>query len=89
MEKYKWLYRVLLVGSPNFHSDEYNNVIKQYNRYNSEFRIRKIKLLSKYNDTFVIYLYGLDGELKKVYNKLNIKKIFEDIDSMPMGKFGI
>jgi hypothetical protein len=63
----------------------------KYNEYKDELKIRnvilKIKNNNKRSDLFNISLYGYDGTLKYVTNKINcIPIIITTIDSMPLGK---
>jgi hypothetical protein len=68
-----------------------DNFLKKYKIYEKELKKRNVILLIKKNETrkqlFNISLYGYDGGLKFVTNKLNsIPVIIKTIDNMPMGK---
>ena len=67
-----------------------NNFVKKYNIYKNELEKRNVQLIIKNNNKrsqlFNISLYGYDGELKYVTNKVNsIPIIIKKIDSMPLG----
>ena len=68
-----------------------NNFLKKYNEHKDELEQRNVKLVVKSNNArsqlFNISLYGYDGKLKYVTNKVNcIPYIIKKIDSMPIGK---
>jgi hypothetical protein len=67
-----------------------NNFLIKYNEHKDEFEQRNVKLVVKSNNArsqlFNISLYGYDGLLKYVTNKVNsISTIIKKIDSMPLG----
>jgi len=67
-----------------------NNFLKKYNEHKDELDKRNVKLVVKSNNArsqlFNISLYGYDGLLKYVTNKVNsIITIIKKIDSMPLG----
>jgi len=67
-----------------------NNFLKKYNEHKDELEQRNVKLVVKSNNArsqlFNISLYGYDGVLKYVTNKVNsISTIIKKIDSMPLG----
>jgi hypothetical protein len=67
-----------------------NIFLKKYNEHKAELDQRNVKLVVKSNNTrsqlFNISLYGYDGVLKYVTNKVNsIVTIIKKIDSMNMG----
>ena len=67
-----------------------NIFLKKYNEHKAELDQRNVKLVVKSNNTrsqlFNISLYGYDGLLKYVTNKVNsIITIIKKIDSMPLG----
>ena len=67
-----------------------NNFLKNYNNYKNELDQRNVILVVKSNNKrsqlFNISLYGYDGILKYVTNKVNsISTIIKKIDSMPFG----
>ena len=67
-----------------------NNFLIKYNEYKDELDQRNVKLVVKSNNKrsqlFNISLYGYDGLLKYVTNKINsIVTIIKKIDTMPLG----
>ena len=67
-----------------------NNFLKKYNEHKDELDQRNVKLVVKSNnkrsELFNISLYGYDGLLKFVTNKVNsILTIIKKIDTMPLG----
>lgn len=67
-----------------------NKFLVEYNLYENELKNRnvafKVKSDNKRSELFNISLYGYDGKLKYVTNKINcIPLIIEKIDSMPLG----
>ena len=85
LEKYKYKLRILLVQTPSYQENEYKKTKNKYEKYLKSFHKRYVKMLTKKGDKFKISLIGFDGKVKKKYNKLSIKKVFEDIKKMPMG----
>ena len=68
-----------------------NNFLKKYNEHKAELDQRNVKLVLKSNNKrsqlFNISLYGYDGLLKFVTNKVNsIVTIIKKIDTMPLGR---
>ena len=68
-----------------------NNFLKKYNNYKNELEKRNVKLVVKSNNKrsqlFNISLYGYNGLLKYVTNKVNsIVTIIKKIDAMPLGR---
>jgi hypothetical protein len=68
-----------------------NKFVKKYNEYKIELNNRNVILTTKINNTrselFNISLYGYDGKLKYVTNKINcIPFIIKTIDEMPYSK---
>jgi TolA-binding protein len=68
-----------------------NKFIINYKLYKKELDIRNVSFIKKRNNDrkqlFNISLYGYDGKLKYVSNKINcIPAIIKKIDSMPFGK---
>jgi hypothetical protein len=88
LEKYKWKNRILLVETQNYTNEKYKDAKEKYNKNLKEFHNRYIKMISRRNKQFdfKIKLIGFDGEVKKVYKKMNVKNIFSTIEKMPMGK---
>ena len=67
-----------------------NNFLKKYNEHKDELEQRNVHLIIKSNNKrsqlFNISLYGYDGVLKYVTNKVNsIVTIIKKIDAMPLG----
>jgi hypothetical protein len=68
-----------------------NKFLIKYNEYKDELKQRNVILTIKSNnkrsELFNISLYGYDGKLKYVTNKINsIPSIIKIIDKMPLGK---
>ena len=68
-----------------------NKFLLKYKQYKSDFESRNVILIIKKNnkrsELFNISLYGYDGKLKYVSNKINsLPIILKKIDEMPMGK---
>ncbi len=68
-----------------------NKFLIKYNEYKDDLESRNVILTIKSNnkrsELFNISLYGYDGKLKYVTNKINcIQSIIEKIDEMPLGK---
>jgi hypothetical protein len=68
-----------------------NKFLVKYNEYKAELESRNVVIIIKSNnkraELFNISLYGYDGKLKYVTNKINsIPSIIKIIDEMPMGK---
>ena len=68
-----------------------NKFLLKYKQYKSDFDSRNVTLTIKKNnkrsELFNISLYGYDGKLKYVSNKINsLPIILKKIDEMPMGK---
>lgn len=85
MDKYKWKYRILLVETPDYDNKEYKEMRKIFEKYHKEFDKRFVKLVKIKKRPFKIKLIGFDGEIKATYNKLDPKRVFSLIESMPMG----
>ena len=82
--------------------EEYNKNIKEFHKRHTRFKTelklllpsKKTRKKQKINKSqkikkipkIQIKLIGYDGLLKKKYNKFSTKKIFRDIDNMPLGK---
>lgn len=78
--------RILLVETPDYNNDKYIDTKKLYNKNLYEFHKRYVKMKTKINNKFQIKLFGFDNTVKNIYKKMNVKKIFKNIDDMPMGK---
>ncbi len=68
-----------------------NAFLKKYFLYKNQFKLRNVKFEKKLNKNrsqlFNISLYGYDGKLKYVSNKVtSIPTIIKKIDTMPLGK---
>lgn len=76
------------------YSDDMKNKLKKFkkeiNNFKSELKKRniiiKIKKIITRSELFEIKLYGYDKKLKYITNKINIQKILNKIDNMPIGK---
>jgi len=80
-------YRYLYIYTQNYKNNEYKKTKKIYNDNLYEFHKRFIKTKTFINnDDFFIELIGFDGKVKHTYKKMDMKKIFRDIERMPMGK---
>ena len=86
LTKYKWKCRILLLDTTCYRDSYYKRSKELYQEYIKEFHKRHVKLMSnrKKGLSFSIKLIGYDGTLKKVFDTLVPKDIFELIDSMPM-----
>jgi len=68
-----------------------NKFLLKYNKYKDKLKTRNISLIIKRNnkrsELFNISLYGYDGKIKYITNKINcIPSIIKIIDEMPLGK---
>lgn len=87
MDKYKWKYRILLIETPSLELENYINIDELYNNNLQEFHKRHVKKITRKSKDFLIKLIGFDGKVKLTEkNKINLKKIIDLIDSMPMSK---
>ena len=86
LTKYKWKCRILLLNTTCYRDSNYKRSKELYQEYIKEFHKRHVKLISnrKKGFKFSIKLIGYDGILKKEFDTLVPKDIFELIDSMPM-----
>ena len=86
LTKYKWKCRILLLNTTCYRDSNYKRSKELYQEYIKEFHKRHVKLMSnrKMSHKFSINLIGYDGTLKKKFDTLEPKEIFELIDSMPM-----
>lgn len=87
-KKYIGSFRLLVIQSKSKTSKNFIQNINLYNEYKKDFHKKNVKLIYFIKDfyNFKIGLYGYDGKLKKIYNKINPIKIINDIEKMPMGK---
>lgn len=81
------MYRYLCIITPGYKDPNYIKTKQNYNDnlYEMHKRLIKIKTIVNKNKKFEIRLIGFDGKCKKIYKKLNIKQLFDDIKKMPMG----
>jgi len=76
-----------MIKSPDYKSLEYKRAKELYQKNIKKFHKRLIKLISKkVDDNFSIELFGFDGTKKGSFKKLDSKKIFKNVDKMPMSK---
>ena len=87
MDRYKWINRLLIIHTPSLNNQNYIDAMNEYIKYKHRFDKRKVKIFYKLKNEFKIYLYGLDGSLKHIYNKINVNKIIDDIGKMPMALY--
>ena len=71
--------------------EQKNKFLNNYEKYKNDLEYRNVTLIIKNNnersELFNISLYGYDGKLKYVTNKINsIPYIIKIIDRMPLGK---
>jgi hypothetical protein len=71
--------------------EQKNKFLNKYEKYKNDLEYRNVTLIIKNNnkrsELFNISLYGYDGKLKYVTNKINsIPYIIKIIDKMPLGK---
>jgi len=83
--------RHLILTYSKDYIEKKNKFLLKYEQYRNDFNIRNVILIIKKNNTrselFNISLYGYDGKLKYVSNKINsLPIILKKIDEMPMGK---
>ena len=86
LTKYKWKCRILLLNTTCYKDSNYKRSKELYQEHIKEFHKRHVKLISnrKKGLKFSIKLIGYDGTLKKEFDTLVPKDIFELIDAMPM-----
>lgn len=86
--KYRWKNRLLLIETNNTKGDKVKTMKDIYQDNIKEFHKRFIKLIVIKNskEEFKMKLIGFDGEIKKIYKMPNFKKIFEEIEKMPLAK---
>ena len=88
LKKYKWKCRILLLNTTCYRDNNYKRSKELYQENIKEFHKRHVKLMSnrKKGLNFSIKLIGYDGIVKKEFETLSPKDIFNCIDSMPMSK---
>lgn len=81
------MYRYLCFITPTYKNEKYITAKKIYNDNLYQMHKRFIKSKTKISADlgFEIRLIGFDGKCKKRYNKLDVKRLFDDIEKMPMG----
>ena len=86
LSRYKWKCRILLLNTTCYRDSNYKKTKEIYQEYIRDFHKRHVKLMSnrKKGLTFSIKLIGFDGNLKKEFETLVPKDVFELIDSMPL-----
>ena len=76
-----------MIKTPDYKNLEYKRAKELYQKNIKKFHKRVIKLISKKIDNnFSIELFGFDGTKKGSFKKLDSKKIFKNVDKMPMSK---
>ena len=88
LDKYKWRLRLLVVITPSYKDKRYIFCRKKYQEHIKEFHKRHVKMVTyrKKTEIFRKHLVGFDGEIKHIYDKLNVTTIFKAIDKMPLAK---
>lgn len=88
LNKYKWKNRLIYIETPNYQNENYKKTKEIYEKNIKEFHKRYVKLVTnrKKENNFLIKLIGFDGEVKKIYKKLNPSYVFKVIDKMPLAK---
>ena len=87
VKKYKWKCRVLLVKTPDYKNLKYKKAKELYQKDIKHFHKRFIKLVpKKTGKNFLIELFGFDGTKKQTFKNFDSRKIFKNIDQMPMSK---
>ncbi len=79
------MYRLLLVETPSKKHDKYIETKKVYLDNLKEFHKRFVKFKSIIGNNFLISLIGFDSKIKAQYTKINVERIFNKIDKMPLG----
>ena len=87
-KKYIWKCRLLVLNTPNYTNQEYKNSKDIYQKHIKEFHKRFIKLVTRLDKAknFSVSLIGFDGTEKAKLDTINLKKIFNLVDKMPMNK---
>jgi len=85
LKKYLWKLRILYIHTPSYSNPDYLEAKKAYSDNLYKFHRRYVKMITKISNHFMVQLIGLDGEVKHEYDRVDPKKIFSDIDKMPMG----
>tara|TARA_B100001121_G_C18568364_1_gene563795 strand:+ start:411 stop:965 length:555 start_codon:yes stop_codon:yes gene_type:complete len=85
--KYRWKCRLLVVETPNYNNQFYNETKKIYQKKIKLFHKQYIKIVTilKKNKPFNIILIDIDGKIKKKFKRLNKKsniKYFEKMEKI-------
>ena len=76
-----------MIKTPDYENLEYKRTKELYQKNIKKFHKRVIKLISKKVDNnFSIELFGFDGTKKGSFKKFDSKKIFKNVDKLPMSK---
>ena len=87
IKKYRWKCRILLVKTPDYKNQKYKKAKELYQKDIKHFHKRVIKLVTKkIGKNFLIELFGFDGTKKQTFKNFDSRKIFKNIDQMPMSK---
>ena len=86
VKKYIWKTRILLITTPSYKDKNYIKIKNIYQKKIKKFHKHYIKKIVNLNNKgkFNIDLIGFDGRLKKNYKSINLRKIFFDINKMPL-----
>ena len=86
--KFKNIFRILLLITPNYSNKDYKNAKEIYKENIKKFHSKNIKLITKINKNakFSLKIYGMDGTIKYSSKKFNFDKIMKIIDNMPYEK---
>ena len=87
LKKYKNKLRLLVIYTDSYNNKDYINTKDKFKKHIKKFHKRYIKLITykKSSNKFNIKLIGFDGKTKKTYKTMDVKKILNDIEKMPMG----
>lgn len=87
LKKYKNKLRLLVIYTDNYNNKDYINTKDKFKKHIKKFHKRYVKLITykKSSNKFNIKLIGFDGKTKKTYKTMDVKKILNDIEKMPMG----
>jgi hypothetical protein len=90
IKKYHNRFRLLVIKTNNYKDQKYQEWKHLYLENQKLFHKYYIKLLvvktPSTNKTPSIELYGFDSILKVKYSTLNVSRIIEDVEKMPMGQ---
>ena len=87
LKKYKDKLRLLVIYTDSYSNKDYIEAKNKYKKHIKRFHKRYVKLITykKSSNKFTIKLIGFDNKVKKSYSKLDVKKVLNDIEKMPMG----